>query len=159
MIYLMRVWNVWCSRIENHPVQSCGFTKLNVQNSSLKFLEIKHLWLGSLEILALSLEVIVFESLYCYVKMTTIRAPCLRAFHCNNSLHLNPILQSYELLEYNGGLIMSYYYFNYFYLYYNNLFVFQYDILCSIINNSANYIFAISYRDMEITISFKICHL
>ncbi|KAJ1430317.1 Leucine-rich repeat domain superfamily [Sesbania bispinosa] len=91
-------------------IESSGFTKIKVQNSSLKVLELNRLCLKEVEILAPSLLVVTLASLNCPPNNIELRAPNLRAFHCYMTAP-NPIprhpLKTHELLEYYNGLLES----------------------------------------------------
>ncbi|KAJ1423445.1 Leucine-rich repeat domain superfamily [Sesbania bispinosa] len=91
-------------------IYSSGFTKIKVQNSSLKVLELNSLCLKDVEILAPSLVVATLASLNCPPKNIALRTPNLRAFHCYMTAP-NPTpwhaLKTHKLLEYYNGLLES----------------------------------------------------
>ncbi|KAJ1423443.1 Leucine-rich repeat domain superfamily [Sesbania bispinosa] len=100
-----------CVALEkNFLIYYSGFTKIKVQNSSLKVLELNSLCLKDVEILAPSLVVVTLASLNCPPNNIALRTPNLRAFHCYMTAP-NPTpwhaLKTHKLLEYYNGLLES----------------------------------------------------
>ncbi|KAJ1430321.1 Leucine-rich repeat domain superfamily [Sesbania bispinosa] len=91
-------------------IESSGFTKIKVQISSLKVLELNCLCLKDVQILAPSLVIVTLASLNCPPNNIALRAPNLRAFHCYMTAP-NPTprhaLKTHELLEYYNGILES----------------------------------------------------